>query len=266
MSQNREFVVTANWKMHKTVHEALLFMESLAAELALRQEKSGRSLQIFIAAPFTAIYPLASCVQKKGYPFHVGGQNMHEASAGAFTGEISALQLKEAGAHFVLIGHSERRQLFFEDDRVINKKIIKAILEKLQITLCIGETIEERERGETEAVLKRQLLQGLEGVAELSQVMLAYEPVWAIGAGKGAEPADIEKAHAFCRSVLREKWGKVAAEKVVIQYGGSVQPENTSTIIEKPNVDGLLVGGASLKVDSFSEIILRSQEMLAEKK
>jgi triosephosphate isomerase len=267
MSQNREFIVTANWKMHKTVQEALLFVENLATTLSQSQEQNLSSLRICLAAPFTALYPLGALIQKKGYPFCLGAQNMHEALHGAFTGEVSAPLLKEAGASFVILGHSERRQFFGEGNVLINKKILQALSQKLNPTLCVGETLEEREKGETQVVLKKQLLECLEGVSEeeLPQLQVAYEPVWAIGAGKGAEPSDVEEAHNFCRAILAQKWGKIVADKVVIQYGGSVQPENTYLLASQPNVDGLLIGGASLKVESFSEIISRACEALTRK-
>lgn len=244
-------MITANWKMHKTVEEAQQFVETLA-ERAIESQA-----QIYLAAPFTALRPLADLIRERELPFILGGQNMNDAREGAFTGEIAARMLKEAGAHFVLLGHSERRQLFHEDDQFINQKVRRALEEELQPVLCIGETLEERERGETESVLRRQLLAGLKDVtgSDVGRMMIAYEPIWAIGTGKVAHPEEANAAHLACRLVIEERWGKRAAEKVVIQYGGSVKPSSAASLLKQPQIDGLLVGGSSLTVETFIQIL-----------
>jgi triosephosphate isomerase len=248
---SRPLVIAGNWKMYKTIDEALRFVETLAPLITKSQAT------VYLAVPFTAIRPAASLVEELGASITIGAQNMNDAAEGAFTGEIAARMLTEAGARFVILGHSERRHLFHESNDTINKKVKRALESALQPVLCIGETLEEREAGETEAVLREQLTGSLEGISaeELSKMIIAYEPVWAIGTGKVARPDDAQTAHAFVRGVIAQIWGEEAAERIVIQYGGSVKPENADELLEQPDVDGLLVGGASLSPDSFSQII-----------
>ncbi len=244
-------VIAGNWKMYKTTCEAKTFVESLAPLIKKSQAT------VYLAVPFTAIDQTVQVVKELGAPITIGAQNMNDAAEGAFTGEIAARMLKDVGAGFVILGHSERRQIFNETSAFINKKVKRALKDSLQPILCIGETLAQHESGETESVLKGQLQGSLEGVTseELSKMIIAYEPVWAIGTGKVAHPDDAEKAHAFVRSVLAEAWGKEVADHIVIQYGGSVKPENAVDLIRQPNIDGLLVGGASLSADTFSKII-----------
>ncbi len=248
---SRPTVIAGNWKMYKTIDEAKTFVESLAPLIGKSQAT------VYLAVPFTALAPTAQLVKKREAPLLIGAQNMNDASEGAFTGEIAARMLIDAGARFVILGHSERRQLFHESSPFINKKVKRALQEGIQPIVCIGETLHQREEGETETVLKEQLLSSLEGVSaeDLSRLIVAYEPIWAIGTGKVARPKDAESAHAFIRGVVAENWGKERAEQLVIQYGGSVKPENASELLAQSNVDGLLVGGASLSAESFSNII-----------
>lgn len=253
MSQNslRPIIVAGNWKMYKTVEEALGYVETLAP--LLKKSQAG----VYLSVPFTAIFPAAEKVKELKVPIAIGAQNMNDVSEGAFTGEIAARMLTEAGATFVILGHSERRRLFNETDVFINRKVKQALASSIQPILCIGETLEEREGGQTEEVLRNQLLQSLEGISneELSKLILAYEPVWAIGTGKVATPEEAELAHQFCRSVVRQQWGDEAASKLVILYGGSASPENATELLSQEDVDGLLVGGASLQPASFYQII-----------
>jgi len=239
---SQKALIVGNWKMHKTLLEARQFIETLAPKLSKSQAT------VCLAVPFTALPLAASLVQSLKAPLLIGAQNMHEAPEGAFTGEISATMLLDAGAGFVLIGHSERRHLFHESNATINQKLKRAFAEGLQPILCVGETLEEREQNKTEEVLRKQLKESLEGISDLSGLILAYEPVWAIGTGKVAHPDDAEKAHHFCKKELKKP-------DLPMLYGGSVNPDNAADLLAKPAVDGLLVGGASLSPKTFYQII-----------
>ena len=239
-------IIAANWKMYKTGEEAQKFLRALYEQLP------EPTVMILIALPFTSLLPAALVAEEMSYL--LGAQNMHEADEGAFTGEISATMIKEVGASFVIIGHSERRRLFHESDETVHKKLKKAFAADLLPLLCVGETLEERETGKTMAVLERQLKFAL-GDCPPADLVIAYEPVWAIGTGKTATPALAEEAHAFCRSLLDQLWGKEAADRTSILYGGSVTPESVSELAKQPHIDGVLVGGASLDVEKFLKII-----------
>jgi triosephosphate isomerase len=239
-------IIAANWKMYKTGEEAQKFLHELYQRLP------EPTVMVFIAPSFTALLPAAIAAEEMSYL--LGAQNMHEGDEGAFTGEVSAKMIKEVGASFVIVGHSERRRIFHESDETIHQKMKKAFSADLLPLLCIGETIEERDAGKTMAVLERQLKIALGNCAP-ADLVIAYEPVWAIGTGKTATPAMAEEAHAFCRSLLGELWGKEAAEKTPILYGGSVTPETALELAKQPNIDGALVGGASLDVEKFLKII-----------
>lgn len=249
--KNRPKVIAGNWKMYKTIDEAIDYVETLTP-LIKRSQGS-----VYLAVPFTAIYPTAQKIKELKSPITLGAQNMNDASEGAFTGEIAAKMLVNAGADFVILGHSERRHLFHESDEFINRKLKQALRNELQPILCVGETLEEREQEKTEEVLREQLTKSLEGIGAeaLSTLILAYEPVWAIGTGRVAEPADARGAHLFCRRFLAEKWGEEAGLQATILYGGSVKPENAAELLAQEEVDGLLVGGASLSPQLFSQII-----------
>lgn len=250
MSQsNRQCVITGNWKMYKTLEEAVSFVKELAPLV------NGTVAKVYLAVPFTAIKSVADAAKET--KIVVGAQNMHDASKGAFTGEIAGVMLKEAGAQFVILGHSERRHLFHESNDFINKKIKRALIEGLQPILCIGETLQENEAEQTEAVLKAQLTECLADLTaeELHPLILAYEPIWAIGSNKSATPELAQTVHSMCREFVAHTWGKEFADALVIQYGGSVKVDNARFFMEQPDVDGLLVGAASLSVDSFSKIV-----------
>ena len=243
----KPFVVIANWKMNKTIAEAKQFAEALDKEIG------GISSKLWLAVPFTAIRAVQEMVAKQ---VTVGGQNMNDAAAGAFTGEIAAAMLKEAGAEFVILGHSERRQYFHESDVVINKKVLRAIESSLVPVLCIGEGLEAREEGKTEEVLRQQLtadLLGVPGKALLSSV-IAYEPVWAIGTGKAATPELVLETHATIRAIIASLYDEPTSKRVRLVYGGSVSPSTAESLAAVPGVDGFLVGTASLHPEGFAKI------------
>lgn len=255
-SKKRDTIIAANWKMYKTIEEAKQFVERLTPLIDRRQAK------VYVAPPFTALESTSNLVKKLNSPLVIGAQNMNDATEGAFTGEIAARMLIEAGCHFVILGHSERRHIFNESNSFINKKVKKALAEGLQPILCVGETDLERQEGKTESVLQDQLEKSLEGIEDLANTVLAYEPVWAIGTGKTAKPEDAENAHQFCRKIIEKLFGKKAAGTLCILYGGSVKPENASELMAENNVDGLLVGGASLSAETFNEIIKNSNKVI----
>jgi len=247
--------IAANWKMHKTVHETLCFIKEFRT-LA----KDVHDVEIVIAPPFTALR--AAVEAAHGSNIGVAAQNLHWEREGAFTGEISAGLLKEAGAEYVLIGHSERRRLFGETDETVNRKLAAAVAVHLTAIVCIGETLEERDRNDTLSVLDRQIKQGLDGLTadQVGALVIAYEPVWAIGTGRNATPQQAGEAHAHIRSRLRQWFGGLAAEHCHVIYGGSVKPDNIRELSSLDDVDGALVGGASLDIRSFLEIVSRSRE------
>lgn len=228
-----------------------------AGDLArqLRELLGGVTHRVMVAPPFTAIETVAGVLS--GSSILVGAQNMAPAASGAHTGEIAPLMLKDAGATVVILGHSERRHSYGETDKLINQKVHLALQESLEVILCVGETLEEREAGRVDAVVEEQIRGGLDGIGgpALSQVTIAYEPVWAIGTGRTATPDDADAVHASIRSIISRLYDDDAAGKMVIQYGGSVKPDNVAGLMSRDNIDGALVGGASLKVDSFVPIV-----------
>jgi triosephosphate isomerase len=244
----RNYFIAGNWKMHKARAEAVALAKELVAAL-----KDGRH-KYLVAPSFTALDAVASVV--KGTNILLGAQNCAVEEQGAHTGEVSVLQLKDLGVQTVILGHSERRHLYKEDDGLINRKVHLALKHGLCVILCVGELLEEREAGKAEAVCKRQTVEGLRGVnsSDLSRVTVAYEPVWAIGTGKTATPEDADSIHAYIRGVAGELYGTGAAENLIIQYGGSVKPDNAAALMAKENIDGALVGGASLSADTFVPI------------
>ena len=246
-------VLAANWKMHKSQAEARAFIAEFAPLIARLS-----NVEVVIAPAFLSIG--AAVDAARGTKISIAGQDLYFERQGAFTGEVSADMLKDAGASHVIIGHSERRRLFGDTDDLVNKKLRAAITGGLTPIVCVGETLAEREAGDTLAVLDRQIKVGLDGLTgdELAALVVAYEPVWAIGTGKNATPAEAGEAHAHIRSRLRQWFGGAPADKCRILYGGSVKPDNIRELIGLPDVDGALVGGASLEVRSFAEIVTRS--------
>ena len=244
----RRLYVVGNWKMYKTAREATDYIEELAPKV------EGLEINIFLSVPFTSI--ASASHYTKDTHIVIGAQNMNDAREGAFTGEIAGLMLKEAGAAFVILGHSERRHVFGETQALIHRKVLRAFQDDLQPILCIGETLAERESGSMAKVLQEQISTALHEVPQedLNKLILAYEPVWAIGTGKTAMPTHIQEAHAFCRQCISELYDKKTAQMVPILYGGSVKPDNVAQIVAEEDVDGVLVGGASLDPDTFAEI------------
>ncbi|HTI39417.1 MAG TPA: triose-phosphate isomerase [Vicinamibacterales bacterium] len=246
--------VAANWKMHKTVHDAVAFVKEFRSLV-----KDVHDAEIVIAPPFTAVRAVADAAHASNVG--VAGQNLHWDREGAFTGEVSAGMLKEAGAEYVIVGHSERRRLFGDTDETVNRRLLAAVAAPLTAIVCIGETLEERERSDTLAVLDRQIKVGLDGLSadQIGALVIAYEPVWAIGTGRNATPVEAAEAHAHIRSRLRQWFGGTAAEQCHIIYGGSVKPDNIRELTSIADVDGALVGGASLDIRSFHQIVLGSR-------
>lgn len=242
-------LIAGNWKMYKTRAEAEAFISELIPLIG------GAQRRVFLVPPFTAIETLVSAV--RGTKIVIGAQNVHDAKEGAFTGEVSCRMLKELGAAFVLVGHSERRTLFSEDSTWTNRKLRRVLAEGLAPILCIGETLQQRDAGLTDTVLFEQLEEGLQGVGkeELKSVILAYEPVWAIGTGVTATPEMAQAVHSRCRLWIEKKWGGDAAGQLTILYGGSVKPDNIAALMQQPDIDGVLVGGASLDPRSFAQLI-----------
>ena len=236
--------------MNTNVEEA----NALVQDLKMRIKDVTR-VEIVVCPPFTSLAVVAEAM--KGSQIGLGAQNLYWEKSGAFTGEVSAPMLKSIGCTYVIIGHSERRTYFHETDETVNKKICAALAEGLKPIVCVGETLAEREQGKTFEVIKRQVTQGLARLSaeQMQTVVIAYEPVWAIGTGKTATPEQAQEVHAFIRKLLMEMFGKTTAEQTRIQYGGSVNASNATTLMRQADIDGALVGGASLKTESFEKII-----------
>ena len=244
----RKPIIAGNWKMHKTIAEALEFVNEV------KDRENNDKVEAVICAPFTLLKDLKQAT--KGTNIKIGAQNMHFEEKGAFTGEISPLMLKELDMDYVVIGHSERRQYFNETDETVNKKVLKALEVGIDPILCVGETLEEREAGNTKDVCKVQVEKALENVSkeDLAKVVIAYEPVWAIGTGKTATSEDANDVIAYIREVVANLYGELANE-VRIQYGGSVKPSNVAEIMNQSDIDGALVGGASLEANDYVELV-----------
>ena len=247
-------LIAGNWKMFKTVHHATVYTKELRS---LVKDLDG--VRIVIAPPFTAIHAVSEAARNSN--ISVAAQDLYWEREGAYTGEVSGWMAREAGAEYVIIGHSERRTLFGETDVNVNRKIGAAFAASLTPIACIGETLDERERNETMAVLDRQIKLGLDGLTgdQVGAMIIAYEPVWAIGTGRNATPAQAGEAHAHIRSRLRHWFGAPAADGCLVIYGGSVKPDNIQSLMAEPDVDGALVGGASLDVKAFHDIILKGR-------
>ena len=246
--------IAGNWKMYKTVQESVVFAKELR-----RLVKDDVDVEIVIAPPFTAVHAVAEALRAANVG--VAAQDLYWEKEGAFTGEISGPMIKEAGAEYVIIGHSERRRLFGETDATVKRRIAAAIEADLTPIVCVGETLEERESGQTLAVLDRQVRDGLGGLSpeRIGELVIAYEPVWAIGTGRNATADQAQEAHAHIRLRIADTYSAAAAERCHVIYGGSVKPDNIADLIRQPDVDGALVGGASLDVESFGQIVTRSR-------
>ena len=252
----RTSLIAGNWKMFKTPREAEAFARLLVDRLTI---PPGR--EAVVAPAFPSLVPVAAVLRESG--LRLAAQNVHEERQGAFTGEVSAEMLRDAGCDFVIVGHSERRTYFGETDALINRKIVTVLAVRLKPIFCLGETLAERERGETLTVISRQLKEGLKNIVpdDIQRLVIAYEPVWAIGTGKTAAPEQAQEVHAFIRSEIEGRYGSDAARRIRIIYGGSVNPGNIGKLMAERDIDGALVGGASLTVDSFAEIV-NYQEVL----
>src|SRR5512134_1230701 len=246
--------IAANWKMYKTVHEAVVFVKEFRSMV-----KDIDDVEIVVAPPFTAVHAVAEAARNS--TVGVAAQHLHWERQGAFTGEVSADMVREAGAEYVIIGHSERRRLFGDTDELVNRRLVAALGAKLTAIVCIGETLEEREGNLTLSVLDRQIKVGLDGMTgeQIAGLVIAYEPVWAIGTGRNATPEQAGEAHAHIRQRLRQWFGGEAAELCHVIYGGSVKPDNVAALAALPDIDGALVGGASLDPHGFAKIVTNFQ-------
>ncbi len=245
----RTAYIAGNWKMHKTISQSTDYVSQLRLELQDSRRK------IMVAPPFTALHAVADAL--KGSNILLGAQNMSDAESGAHTGEISPLMLKDLGVHTVILGHSERRHIYKEDSQLINRKIQLALKHSLEVIVCVGETLEKRNAGKAEHEVFEQLRGSLVdiGEQELSAIVIAYEPVWAIGTGVTATPNDADAMHKAIRSYISDAYSPDAANSLTIQYGGSVKPNNIADLMRCDNIDGALVGGASLQKEAFVPIV-----------
>ncbi len=244
----RDIILAGNWKMHKTIEE------SKEIALCLKEKFTELPLNVILFPPFTALYSISELL--KGSNISVGGQNVYFEEKGAFTGEISPVMLKEAGAKYVIAGHSERRNIFNETDELIKKKICSAVENGMDVIFCVGEKLEEREAGRTEEVISKEIRIALDGIPRevLDHIIIAYEPVWAIGTGVAASPDEAAAIHKFIRSILDDMFVRGAGANMSILYGGSIKPENFIEFAILDEIDGGLVGGASLKCEDFYDI------------
>jgi triosephosphate isomerase len=245
----RKPIIAGNWKMNKTIKEAVEFVNEIKTKV------NDTDVEVVLCAPATMLKDMKEAA--KGTNVKIGAQNMHFEESGAFTGEIAPAMLKEIDVDYVIIGHSERRQYFNETNETVNKKVLKALEVEIAPIMCCVETLEERESGNMEAVVKEQIVEGLKDVkeADLSTVVIAYEPIWAIGTGVTASSEQANDAIAFIRGLVKDLYTEEASEAVRIQYGGSVKPANVEEIMNQSDIDGALVGGASLKTDSYMELV-----------
>jgi triosephosphate isomerase len=253
MEKERKLIIAGNWKMNKTVAEALDLVRGLKLELA-----GVKEVDLVVCPPFTALCEVSKVILDSN--LRLGAQNMNEHPVGAYTGEIAAFMLKEFSVRYVILGHSERRTYYGETDALVARKAQAAHAGALKPIICVGETLEEREQGQTEAILERQIRGSLAGLTkeQMLETIIAYEPVWAIGTGRNATPEQAQEAHAFIRRLLGQIYDETVARRVRIQYGGSVKPSNARDLMSQPDVDGALVGGASLEVRTFSDIVKNS--------
>ncbi|WP_077369989.1 triose-phosphate isomerase [Anaerosalibacter sp. Marseille-P3206] len=241
-------IIAGNWKMNKNVSEALELVKEL------KKIERNKNVETVLCVPFTNLWQVKNEIE--GTDIKLGAQNMHWEESGAYTGEISPLMLKEIGIDYVILGHSERRQYFNETDETVNKKVKTALEKDIYPIICVGETLEEREANKEKEVVKRQVIKALEGIEakDIEKIVIAYEPIWAIGTGKTASSSDANDMIKFIRETVEEVFGKVS-EDMRIQYGGSVKPNNVKEIMAESDIDGALVGGASLKAEDFAKLI-----------
>lgn len=247
----RKKIIAGNWKMNKNLLESF----KLAEEIKSMLEKEPVNCDVVLCPPFTSLLKVGEVI--KDCKIKLGAQNMYFEDSGAFTGEVSADMLLSVGCEYVILGHSERREIFNENDGLINRKIKQALARGLKPIFCVGEKLEQREAGITENIVKEQVVNGLNGISidDMKNIIIAYEPVWAIGTGKTATPEQAEEVHIFIRNLIEILYTREIADNLIIQYGGSVKPENAKELLSQKNIDGALVGGACLKADSFMGIL-----------
>ncbi len=255
----KQMMIAGNWKMHKLTGEA----RQLASDLKSRLSNLDPAVRVVLCPPFTALPAVSSAIT--GTRMFLGAQNTHWEEKGAFTGEVAPAMLKDVGCTYVIIGHSERRQYFGETDESVNKKVLAALKAGLKLIVCVGETESQRDKGETEAVVVRQIRHGLAGLSrdQMASVTVAYEPVWAIGTGKNATPQQAQEVHALIRNLIAEMFDRSVASALCILYGGSLKPDNADELLTQPDVNGGLIGGASLVADSFEKIARSGAAALA---
>lgn len=248
----RKPMIAGNWKMNKTVAESVALAESIKAGL---HQISLKDVDVVVAPPFTSINKVAEFLESSSVG--VSSQNLYFENEGAFTGEISPYMIKEAGCRYCILGHSERREIFGETDAEVNKKVKAALKFNLIPIVCVGETLAQREAGAAQKTVETQFIGSFAGLteAEMNKLVVAYEPVWAIGTGVTASPAQAQEMHAFIRALILKNISQAAADNTRILYGGSVKPDNTHELLSQPDIDGALVGGASLKAESFVQIV-----------
>ena len=245
----RKPIIAGNWKMNKTAKEAVELINNLKPLVAKSKP------EVVVCVPYTDLWAVAEAI--KGTKIKLGAENVAWADSGAFTGEISAAMLKEIGVEYVIIGHSERRQYFGETDATVNARLTQALKNDLKPIVCVGETLTEREKNKTKKVLKKQVLEGFANITaeDFANIVIAYEPVWAIGTGKTATAEDANKTIGYIRSLVKKTWGAEVAKALRIQYGGSMKPSNAKELMAMRNIDGGLIGGAALKAEDFSGIV-----------
>ncbi|MCS7204330.1 MAG: triose-phosphate isomerase [Leptospiraceae bacterium] len=253
MRKTRIPLIAANWKMYKTPKESLQFL--LELQSILKPTKS----EVLICAPYTSLLMLNMFTTPQ---IKIGAQDLHWEEEGAYTGKVSAKMIKDSGCDYVIIGHSEQRTYFYETDETVNKKIRKALEHNLTPIVCVGETLKERDENQHMMVVERQVIKAFENIKDIKETVIAYEPVWAIGTGRNATPEQAQEMQSFIREIIKKLYGQDKAEKMRILYGGSLKPENAKEIFSQPDIDGGLIGGASLKVDSYHKLILAYEELL----
>ncbi|MDD5560535.1 MAG: triose-phosphate isomerase [Candidatus Omnitrophica bacterium] len=255
----RKTIIAGNWKMYKTITEAIELANGLKREFF---KLDFAAVDVVLCPAFTALSEVAEVLTET--EIGLGAQDIYWQEEGAFTGEVSPLMIKDAGCQYAIIGHSERRQFFGESNETVNKKIKAALKSGIIPIVCVGENLQEREANKTFKVVEDHINNGLAGVdvSDIANLIIAYEPVWAIGTGKTATPDQAQEVHKFIRDLLKKNYGQDVSDNIRIQYGGSVKPENIMQLMERPDVDGALVGGASLKVDSFSAIVTKASEVV----
>ncbi len=247
----RKPLIAGNWKMNNTVSESIKLVKLLVEFM----DKYEKDREVLVCAPFTSLYCINEIV--KNSKVKLGAQNMHFEEKGAYTGEISPIMLKDIGVEYIIIGHSERRQYFNETDEIVNKKITTALKYNLKPIVCVGETLEQRESGKEKDIIRNQIKNGFKNIkaSDIEGIVIAYEPIWAIGTGKTATADQANEIISYIRKIISELYDGEVADNVRIQYGGSVKPNNASEIMSKSDIDGALVGGASLKIEDFTQII-----------